>query len=103
LCPVGVKPSFLLTLAKAELPALKNATLLDGLLTGGVAALEGMLVLALAEGRSAGDKGLMVVLGVFEGCDDTLKVEEPHKAPELKLDGGSVRFAGNVTVHSVEC
>jgi hypothetical protein len=99
---VGVKPSFLLTVAKAELRALKNVTLLDDLLTSGVAALEGALVLALAEGRPAGDEGLMVILSVFEGRNNALKAEERHKAPELKVDGGSVEFAGNVTVHGVE-
>jgi hypothetical protein len=39
--PVGVVPSLLLTVAEAELRALKSETLSDGLLEGGVAALEG--------------------------------------------------------------
>jgi hypothetical protein len=44
----------------------------------------------------------VAVLGVLKGGNDALKVEEWHKAPELKVDGGSVGFAGNVAVHGVE-
>jgi hypothetical protein len=55
-CPVGVVPSLLLTVAKAELRALKSATLSDGLLKGGVAALKGVGVLSLAEVEPCRDK-----------------------------------------------
>jgi hypothetical protein len=85
--------------AKAELRALKNATLSDNLLTSGVAALEGALVLALAEGRPSRNKGLVAILGILKGCNNALKAEERHKALEPKVDGRSVGFTGNVTVH----
>jgi hypothetical protein len=67
-----------------------------------VAALEGALILALAEGCPTSDEGLVVVLGAFEGSDNTLKAEERHKAPELKVDGRSVGFTGDVGVHGVK-
>jgi hypothetical protein len=60
-----------------------------------------VLILLLTEERPSGDKGLVVKLGVFKGRNDTLKVEKWHKVPELKVDGGSIRFAGNVAVHGV--
>jgi hypothetical protein len=100
--PVGVEPSFLLTVAKAELRALKNATLLDNLLTSGVAALEGALVLSLAEGCPAGDKWVVAELATFEGLDDAFIAEARHETLEGEVDGGGTGFTVEVHVDSVK-
>jgi hypothetical protein len=101
-CPVGVVPSFLLTVAEAELRALKSETLLDGLLKGGVAALEGAGVLALAEVGPARDERLVPKLGVPEGFDDSFISDARHETLKNKVDGGSIVFAVDVRVDGVE-
>jgi hypothetical protein len=100
--PIGVVPSFLLTVAKAELRALKNAALSDGFLTSGVAALEGAGVLPLAEVGPARDKGLVVPLSTLEDFDDTFIVVAGHEAVEDKVDGGGTGFPFDVHVDGVE-
>jgi hypothetical protein len=102
LCPVGVKPSFLLTVAKAKLHALKNATLLDSLLTSGMAALKGALVLALAEGGPTGDKWFVAVLFTLQDLDDPFVAGTKHKTAEGKVDGGGTRFSVDVCVDGVK-
>jgi hypothetical protein len=101
-CPVGVVPSFLLTVAKAELRALKSVTLLDGLLEGGVAALEGAGVLALTKVGPAHNERVVAKLAVPEGFDDTFIPEARHEAPEGKVNRGSAGFTVDVRVDSVE-
>jgi hypothetical protein len=100
--PVGVVPSFLLTVAKAELRTLKSETLSDGLLEGGVAALEGAGVLALTEVGPARDERLVSVLAVPEDLDDAFVPGTRHDAPEDKVDGGSAGFAVDVRVDGVD-
>jgi hypothetical protein len=78
--PVGVVPSFLLTVAEAELRALKSDTLSDGLLKGGVAALEGAGVLALTEVGPARDERLVSVLAVPEDLDDAFCNDSANEA-----------------------
>jgi hypothetical protein len=102
LCPIGVVPSFLLTIAKAELRALKNATLSNCLLTSGVAVLEGTGVLPLAEVGPARDKGLVVPLPALEDFDDTFVAGAGHKAAEDKVDRGGTGFPVDVQVDSVK-
>jgi hypothetical protein len=101
-CPIGVEPSFLLTVAEAELRALKSVTLSDGLLKGGVPALEGAGVLALTEVGPACDKRLVTKLAVPEGFDDTFIPEVRHEAPEGEVDGGSAGFTVDVRMDGVE-
>jgi hypothetical protein len=98
---VGVVPSLLLTVAKAELRALKSETLSDGLLEGGVAALEGTGVLALAEVRPACDERLVSVLAVPEDLDDAFVPGTRHEASKDEVDGGSAGFAIDVRVDGV--
>jgi hypothetical protein len=100
--PIGVVPSFLLTVAKAELRALKNATLLDDLLTSGVAALEGAGVLPLAEVGPPCDEGLVVPLSTLEDLDDAFVAIAGHEAAEGKVDEGGTGFSFNVRVDGVE-
>jgi hypothetical protein len=100
--PVGVVPSFLLTVAKAELRALKSETLSDGLLEGGVAALEGAGVLALAKVGPARDERLVPVLAVPEDLDDAFVPCARHEAPEGEVDGGCAGFAVDVCVDGVD-
>jgi hypothetical protein len=100
--PVGVVPSFLLTVAKAELHALKNATLSDSLLTSGVATLEGTGVLPLADVGPARDKGLVVPLPAFEDLNDSFIAEAGHEATEGKVDGGGTGFPVDERVDGVE-
>jgi hypothetical protein len=99
--PVGVVPSFLLTIAKTELRALKSLTLSDSLLKGGVAALEGAGVLALTKVGPARDERLVSVLAVPEDFDDAFVPCAWHEAPEGEVDGGCARFAVDVRVHGV--
>jgi hypothetical protein len=101
-CPVGVVPSFLLTVAKAEPRALKSLTLSDGLLEGGVAALKGAGVLALAEVGPACDERLVVVLAVPEDLDDAFVPCAWHEAPEGEVDGGLAGFPVDVRVDGVD-
>jgi hypothetical protein len=101
-CPVGVVPSLLLTVAEAELRALKSKTLSDGLLKGGVAALAGTGVLALAEVGPACDERLVSVLAVPEDLDDAFIPCAWHEAPEGKVDGGLAGFAVDVRVDGVD-
>jgi hypothetical protein len=100
--PVGVVPSFLLTVAEAELRALKSDTLSDSLLKGGVAALEGAGVLALAKVGPARDERLVPVLTVPEDFDDAFIPCAWHEAPEGEVDGGLAGFAVDVCVDSVD-
>jgi hypothetical protein len=100
--PVGVVPSFLLTVAEAELRALKSLTLSDGLLEGGVAALEGAGVLTLTEVGPARDEPLVPVLAVPEDFDDAFVSCAWHEAPEGEVDGGFAGFAVDVRVDSVD-
>jgi hypothetical protein len=99
---IGVVPSFLLTIAEAELRALKNATLLDGLLTSGVAALEGAGVLPLGEVGPSRDEGLVVPLSTLEDLDDAFVAVAGHEAAEDKVDGRGTGFPLNVRVDGVE-
>jgi hypothetical protein len=100
--PVGVEPSFLLTVAEAELRALKSLTLSDGLLEGGMAALEGAGVLALAEVGPARDERLVSVLAVPEDFDDAFIPGTRHEAPEGEVDGGLAGFAVDVRVDGID-
>jgi hypothetical protein len=102
LCPICVVPSFLLTVAKAELHALKNATLSDGLLTSGVAALKGEGVLPLAEVGPARDEGFVVVLSTLEDLDDPFIAGAGHETAEGKVDGGSTGFPVDERVNGVK-
>jgi hypothetical protein len=102
LCPICVVPSFLLTVAKAELCALKNATLSDGLLISGVAALEGVGILPLAEVGPARDEGLVVVLSTLEDLNDPFIAGAGHETAEGKVDRGGTRFPVNERVDGVE-
>jgi hypothetical protein len=99
--PVGVVPSLLLTVAEAEPRTLKSLTLSDGLLEGGVAALEGAGVLALAEVGPARDERLVIILAVLEDFDNAFIPGTRHEAPEDEVDGRSAGFAVNVCVDSV--
>jgi hypothetical protein len=90
--PVDVEPSFLLTVANAELRALKNATLSDGLLTSGVASLEGAGVLPLADVGPPCDKGLVIPLPSLEDLDDAFIAEAGHEAAKGEVDGGGTGF-----------
>jgi hypothetical protein len=101
-CPVGVVPSFLLMVAEAEPRALKSLTLLDSLLEGGVAALEGAGVLTLTEVGPARDERLVVVLAVPEDFDDAFIPGSWHEASEDKVDGRRAAFAVNVRVDGVD-
>jgi hypothetical protein len=101
-CPVGVVSSFLLTVAEAELRALKSLTLSDGLLEGGVATLEGAGVLTLTEVGPARDERLVPVLAVPEDFDDAFVPCAWHEAPEGEVDGGLAGFAVNVRVDGVD-
>jgi hypothetical protein len=101
-CPVGVVPSFLLTVAKAELRAFKSLTLSDGLLEGGVAALEGAGILALTEVRPARDERLVSVLAVPEEFDDAFVPGTRHEAMEGEVNRGGARFAVDVRVDGVD-
>jgi hypothetical protein len=100
--PVGVVPSFLLTIAEAELRALKSNILSDGLLNGGVAALEGSGVLALAEVGPARDEGLVVVLAVPEDFDDAFVPGARHEALEDEVDRGFAGLAIDVRMDCVD-
>jgi hypothetical protein len=100
--PVGVVPSFLLTVAEAELRALKSEILSDGLFNGGVAALEGAGVLALTEVGPARDERLVPILAVPEDFDDAFVPCALHEAPEGEVDGGFARFAIDVRVNGVD-
>jgi hypothetical protein len=100
--PVGVEPSFLLTVAEAEPRALKSLTLSDGLFDGGVAALEGAGVLALAEVGPARDEGLVVVLAVPEDLDDAFIPGSRHEASEDEVDGRRAAFAVDIRVDGVD-
>jgi hypothetical protein len=100
--PVGVEPSFLLTVADAELRALKNATLLDGLFTSGVAALEGAGILPLADVGPTCDEGFVVPLPAFEDLDDAFIAEAGHEAVEGKVDGGGTGFPVDERMDGVE-
>jgi hypothetical protein len=88
--------------AGAELRALKNATLSDGLLTSGVAALEGAGVLSLADVGPPCDEGLVVPLPAFEDFDDAFIAEAGHEAAEGKVDGGGTGFPVDVRVDGVK-
>jgi hypothetical protein len=88
--------------AKAELRALKNATLSDGLLTSGVAALEGAGVLPLAKVGPAHDKGLVVPLSTLEDLDDAFVAVAGHEAAEGKVDGGGTGFSVDVQMDGVK-
>jgi hypothetical protein len=99
--PICVKPSFLVTVAKAELRALKNATLLDGLFISGVAALEGAGVLPLGNVGPSRDEGLVVPLSTLEDFNDAFIVVAEHEAAEGKVDGGGTGFPLDVCVDGV--
>jgi hypothetical protein len=101
-CPVGVVPSLLLTVAKAELRAFKSLTLSDGLLEGGVAALKGAGVLALTEVGPARDERLVSVFAVPEDFDDAFVLCARHEAPEDEVDGGCTGFAIDIRVDGVD-
>jgi hypothetical protein len=96
--PIGVVPFFLLTVAGAELRALKNATLSDGLFASGVAALEGVGVLPLAEVGPSRDEGFVVPLSTLEDLDDAFVAVAGHEAAKGKVDGGGTGFPFNVRV-----
>jgi hypothetical protein len=100
--PVGVVPSFLLTVAEAELRALKSVTLSDGLLEGGVVALESAGILALTEVGPARDERLVTKLAVPEGFDDPFISDTRHEASEDEVDGGGAGFAVDVRVDGVK-
>jgi hypothetical protein len=100
--PVAVEPSFLLTVAKAELRALKNATLSDSLLTSGVTVLEGAGVLPLAKVGPTRDDGFVVVLFTLIDLDNHFVAGAGHETAEGKVDGGGTRFPVNERVDSVE-
>jgi hypothetical protein len=102
LCLICVEPSFLLMVAKAELCTLKNVTLSDGLLTSGVAAMEGALKLALAEGGPTHDKGLVVVLAAPEDLNNSFIAGMGHETAEGKVDRGGTGFSVNECVDSVK-
>jgi hypothetical protein len=88
--------------AKAELRTLKNATLLDGLFTSGLAALEGAGVLPLAEVGPAHNEGLVIPLPTLEDFDDTFVAGAGHESAEGKVDGGGIGFSIDVQVDGVE-
>jgi hypothetical protein len=100
--PIGVVPSFLLTVAKAELRALKNATLWDGLFASGVAALEGAGVLPLGKVAPSRDEGFVVPFSTLEDLDDAFVSVAGHGAAEDKVDGGGTRFPLDVRVDGIK-
>jgi hypothetical protein len=94
--PVGVVPSFLLTVAKAELRALKNATLSDGLFPSGAATPKSAGVLPLT------DEGVVVPLSTLEDFDNAFVAVVGHEATEGKVDRGGTGFPLDVCVNGVK-